>query len=162
MNTDARQWNTKTTITGKKLSPNYMDSILCFFSCSCKSLLCRSYKDLPNNKKCNTFRECRNHRLNRLLALRFTIFTYDCMRINSKFCRSNVLGWSNTRISENIPNCFRILFKKMKIADILLTLIFLALTIIGYFVWSIDNGVKELSKTTSSINNTLNSWELTQ
>lgn len=158
MNTNARQWTHKTTLTRKKLSPNYMDSILCFLSCYSKSLLCRDDKDISNNQKCDTFCKCRNNRLNNLLAFSTTIPFNYCMRIYIKLRRSNVLGRSNTRISENFPNCFRILFKKMKIADILLTLIFLALTIIGYFVWSIDNGVKELGKTTNSINDTLNQW----
>ena len=50
----------------------------------------------------------------------------------------------------------------MKIADILLTLIFIVLVIIWYFVWNIDSQIDKLSWDIDSINNTLNQWELTE
>ena len=48
----------------------------------------------------------------------------------------------------------------MKIADILLLLIFIVLVIIWYYVWNIDSELKELWKTNNSINDTLNQWGL--
>lgn len=46
----------------------------------------------------------------------------------------------------------------MKIADILLTLIFIVLVIIWYYVWNIDSRMWEMSADIDSINDTLNKW----